>query len=100
MARKRQAVSTAPKPKGLKSRGRRRLTDAQVLSIVERYRAGGVTQKELGGEHGVTQVCINAILKGRSYVWLTGIGVEKPKKATRTTRKKQSEAPQPLALAA
>jgi hypothetical protein len=87
MARKRNTVSALPKPKGMPSRGRRKLTDEQVLAIVSRYRAGGVTQKDLATDNGVSQVNISAILNGRTYVWLTRIGLD-------------DEQPAPLALAA
>lgn len=89
MAPGRKATKPPLKPKGLPSRGMRKLTDAQVLSIVSRYRAGGITQTKLANEHGVSQANVSAILRGRSYVWLTKIGVEQPQ-----------EDPAPLAMAA
>jgi hypothetical protein len=75
-ARGRKPVNPPIKPKGLPSRGKRKLTDAQVLAIVHRYRAGGISQKQLGADFGVSQVNISAIVNGRSYVWLTRIGLE------------------------
>ncbi len=61
-------------PQGGKSRGKRKLTDAQVLDIVSQHRAGGVTMKALAAQFSVATPTISAILNGRTYVWLTGIG--------------------------
>lgn len=47
--------------------GRSKLTEAAVQSIRERYAAGGVTQKALGAEYGVTKSTICGVLNGR--VW-------------------------------
>lgn len=47
--------------------GRSKLTEDAVRSIRERYAAGGVTQKELGAEYGVTKSTICGVLNGR--VW-------------------------------
>lgn len=64
--------------KNVRSRGKRKLTDAQVLEIVERYRAGGITQSKLGAEYGIKGPSVAAIMTGKSYAWLTRIGVEDP----------------------
>jgi len=47
--------------------GRSKLTEDAVRSIRERYAAGGVTQKALGAEYGVTRSTICGVLNGR--VW-------------------------------
>lgn len=76
MAKKAKAESAAPKtkaPKGGKSRGARKLTDAQVLSIVGAFNSG-VTMAQLARDNTVSHGTISAIVKGRTYVWLTGIG--------------------------
>jgi hypothetical protein len=65
-------------PKGGKSRGKRKLTDAQVLEIVERYNDNGVKAAQLAREYGVSHPTISAIVKGRTYVWLTKIGMPAP----------------------
>ena len=46
-------------------RKRHKLTDAQVREIRLRYMAGGVTQKELGLEYGVSQQLIGLIAARR-----------------------------------
>lgn len=61
--------------KGVKSRGNRKLTDEQVINIVERQRAGE-RQADLAREHNVTSATVSSIMCGKTYVWLTGIGVE------------------------
>ena len=78
MAKKAKTVSAAPKskaPKGGKSRGARKLTNEQVLSIVSAH-GSGVKMAELARIHGVSNGTISAIVKGRTYVWLTGIGLD------------------------
>jgi hypothetical protein len=70
----------APKkaaPKGGKSRGKRKLTNEQVLAIVARV-AAGEKAAHLAKEYGVSHPSVSAILNGRTYVWLTGIGVSAP----------------------
>ncbi len=59
--------------KGGKSRGKRKLTNAQVLEIVARS-GNGEKPSKLAKEYGVSHPSISAILKGRTYVWLTKIG--------------------------
>jgi hypothetical protein len=66
----------AGKALGLGSRGRRKLTDAHVLQIVRRYQAGSTSHRKLASEYGVTAPAIAAILCGRSYAWLTRIGLD------------------------
>lgn len=44
-----------------------KLTWAQVQEIRSRYAAGGVLQRELGAEFGVTQVQISAIVRGKQW---------------------------------
>jgi DNA-binding MarR family transcriptional regulator len=64
------------KPLGIGTRGRRKLTNEQVLSIVNRYDCGGISQAALSREYQVTPATISAILRGLSYVWLTRIGFD------------------------
>ena len=64
----------------VKSRGVRKLSDAQVLDIVARWR-NGAKQSHLAKEYGVANPSIAAIVHGRTYVWLTGIGVEEIRQA-------------------
>lgn len=47
------------------------LTDVSVRSIRERYAAGGVTQKELGEEYGVSRSTICGVISGRRRALLT-----------------------------
>ena len=67
-------------PQGGKSRGKRKLTNEQVLDIVSQHSAGKaegqtrVTMKALAAQFGVATPTVSAILNGRTYVWLTGIG--------------------------
>jgi uncharacterized membrane protein len=79
MARKKNPEAVAEKkarkaPAGGKSRGKRKLTDAQVLDIV-RLSAGGMTQVNLAKDFGVSTPTISSIVRGRTYGWLTGIAV-------------------------
>lgn len=46
---------------------RTKLTADQVASIRERYAAGGVTQQTLAAEHGVTQMLISLIVRGKLW---------------------------------
>ncbi len=56
-----------------KSRGKRKLTDAQVLDIVKRY-TEGVKRGALATAYGVAHGTVTAIVNGKTYSWLTGIG--------------------------
>lgn len=49
---------------------RARLTEQQVRDIRERYKAGGVSQRELGKEYGVEQAHISGIVLGKFWGWL------------------------------
>jgi hypothetical protein len=59
-----------------KSRGKRKLSDDQVLAIVSAYlgRGKGPTMKAIAEDYDVTVGTVSAILRGRTYVWLTNIG--------------------------
>ena len=46
---------------------RARLTAAQVAEIRRRYAAGGVLQRELAAEYGVTQTAISAVVRGQTW---------------------------------
>lgn len=63
---------------GGKSRGKRKLTDEQVLAIVAAYKAGGVTMTNLGKQFEVAAPTISSIVNGRTYGWLTKIGQPAP----------------------
>ncbi|HET6917248.1 MAG TPA: hypothetical protein VFH56_14235 [Acidimicrobiales bacterium] len=43
----------------------RPLTDDQVFEIRERYAAGGITQRELAIEYGVTRPHVGNLIHGR-----------------------------------
>lgn len=45
----------------------RKLTTEQVEAIRERYAAGGVTQRQLADQHGVSQPTMHHLLTGRLY---------------------------------
>jgi hypothetical protein len=57
--------------KGREARGERipssKLTEAQVIDIRLRYRSGGVLQRELAAEYGVSQPTITDLLAGRTW---------------------------------
>lgn len=83
MARKKNAENGEAKQprkasKGGKSRGKRKLTDSQVLAIVAAYNSGDKsnTMTKLATEYGVSPPTVSAIVNGRTYVWLTGIGAK------------------------
>ena len=44
-----------------------KLTNEQAIQIRIRYAAGGVSQKQLGDEFGVSRGVISSIINGRSY---------------------------------
>ena len=47
-----------------------RLTEADVLDIRERYEAGGISQRELAEEYGVTPSTVYLIVKRKNWNWL------------------------------
>lgn len=49
------------------ARARRRLTEAQVTEIRDRYATGSVLQSELAAEFGVHQGTISNVVRGRGY---------------------------------
>lgn len=68
-AKKREPRAVAPK-----SRGKRKLTDAQVREIVA-SRNANTKMVEIAAHFAVTVSTISSIVNGRTYAWLTGIGV-------------------------
>lgn len=81
MARKKNPVDgeakAARKPaKGGKSRGKRKLTDEQVLAIVTTYTAGGITMTNLAKLYEISAPTVSSIVNGRTYSWLTRIGLD------------------------
>lgn len=48
-----------------------RLVPEQVARIRERYAAGGIRQQDLAEEYGVTQTCISAIVRGKTWRHVT-----------------------------
>jgi hypothetical protein len=50
--------------------GRAKLKESDVLEILRRYSAGGVTQKALAEEYGVHPVYLNKVLKGKKWAHL------------------------------
>lgn len=54
-------------PRG-EANGHALLTSEQVAEIRRRYAAGGISQKALGLEYGVTQSCIWGVVNERTYV--------------------------------
>jgi ribosomal protein S25 len=69
---KKRAEESAVKANG--SRGRRKLVDEQVLALVSEYKPRVVTLKMLAAKYNISVGSVHAIIKGRSYAWLTGIG--------------------------
>lgn len=51
--------------------GGAKLTGSQVRIIRERYKAGGVTQIQLGLEYGVSTTNVCAVIHGKTWGWLT-----------------------------
>lgn len=80
MAKKKKADIVATPKAAPKSRGKRKLADEQVAYIASAYkgRGKGPTMAALAAEYGIATGTVSAILKGRTYAWLTGIGVEAP----------------------
>ena len=50
--------------------GRRHLLEAQIPGIRERYAAGGVTLQQLGDEFGVTNICIQYVVKRKTWAYV------------------------------
>ena len=50
--------------------GRSKLTEQAVKDIRKRYAAGGVLQRELGSEYGVSYATVADAIHGRSWGWL------------------------------
>lgn len=44
-----------------------KLTTEQVIQIISRYRTGGISQKALAKEYGITQSQVNRIVKGQNW---------------------------------
>jgi hypothetical protein len=59
-----------------KSRGKRVLNDEQVLDIFKTYQPRVVTMKMLAEKFKVSVSTIQAITTGRTYKWLTGLGMD------------------------
>lgn len=72
MARK--AKQAAPRVAVSKSRGKRKLLDQQVLDIVS-ARATGAKMTKLAADFAVSVSTISSIINGRTYAWLTKIGL-------------------------
>lgn len=51
---------------------RTKLTEEQVENIYWRYQQGGNTYISLADEYGVDTGTISAILRGKTWAWLTG----------------------------
>lgn len=67
-----RAVPTAPQPVRGENHGQARLTEAQVVELRRRYAAGGVTQRVLAEELGVTPRAIALIVRGQRWRHLEG----------------------------
>jgi hypothetical protein len=48
-----------------------KLTEATVLEMVARYRAGGVTQRALADEYGISRPIVSLILSGKRWPHVT-----------------------------
>lgn len=58
-------------PRGTKN-GHAKLSEEDVLAIRARYPQGGISQRTLGKEYGVSRGTIRAVLNRRSWAWLKG----------------------------
>jgi predicted transcriptional regulator len=47
-----------------------RLTAADVITMRQRYADGGVTQRELSSEYGVTQAHVDKIIRRKKWPYL------------------------------
>lgn len=75
MAKKRaEGAAKEPKSGSNKSRGKRVLTDEAVMDIAKNYVPRKVTMRDFAQKYAVSISTIQAILTGRTYAWLTGIG--------------------------
>lgn len=52
--------------------GRRRLSEAEIVEIIERCRSGAVTQRRLATEYGVSQSQIQRIATGQNWARTVG----------------------------
>lgn len=64
------------------------LDEKDVTEIVEKLRAGDISQEKLAEMYGVKQITISNIWTGRSWAWFTGI----PRKARTRRKQGRSEA--------
>ncbi len=60
-----------PRPRG-ELNPRSKLTDGDVLEIVQLYESGGYTKVALGKRYGVSDVVIGNVLAGKSWSHVTG----------------------------
>lgn len=84
--------------KVLRSRGKRKLNNDQVFAIVKAYAAPGVTMKMVAAQFDISVGTVQAIVSGKTYKWLTGIGVGVP--ATKKTRGKVAPIAAPAEIGA
>lgn len=54
-----------------------KLTEQQAVEIVRRYAAGGVSQRFLASEYGVSQTCVWALLTGRAWGDVNLLSIER-----------------------
>ena len=54
----------------------RKLTEDEVLEIIDLYETGNYTQKELGNKYNIGRNTVGEILLGKTWSWLTGITKE------------------------
>lgn len=75
-----ETKTAAAKTGPAKSRGPRKLNDTQVQNIVATYkgRGKGPSMKAVAEQFSVSIGTVSSIIRGKTYAWLTGIGVEQP----------------------
>jgi hypothetical protein len=52
--------------------GRAKKTEAEMLSMINEYRAGGITQKELAMKYALHPIYVNKVLTGKKWAHLQG----------------------------
>lgn len=87
-----QTIKRNRKPSGSKS-VKAILTDRDVQAIVKRYSEGGISQKALGEQFGVSQVCVGQIITGETWASVTGIKKESVRSRWRRNKSRQLRPP-------
>ena len=74
---KRDMACKGRRARGEKFPSRNRLTEIDVMDVIERIEVKGEPQASVAREYGVTPQLLHRIRRGKAWGWLTGRGGEK-----------------------